>query len=140
MIVKLINILNEMRVNKPKIKGSVNFNLFSNLNNTYPVKTLSDNFEEIINILKKINPQIPSKMLLSHSGIYEDVFSTLWEKQIDQPTLKEFLQEYFTWLYANLYDPEAPEPNEFNTKEQELFVNYILEKRKWLKFENSTFF
>jgi hypothetical protein len=133
---KLIDILKEIAIKKPHI---VKLNLPSNLDDTYSIDHLDNNFGELIDNLKNINFQIPSEKFIDHDGIYEDVFDSFYAENITQSTLREFLRMYFTWLYSNLVFTEFNGNESWSEEEQKIFVDNAM-KGIWTKFKHSTDF
>lgn len=133
---KLIDILKEIAIRRPYI---VKLNLPSNLDDIYNIDYLDNNFGELIDNLKNINPQIPSEKFIDHGGIYEDVFDSFGVENITQSTLREFLRMYFTWLYSNLVFTEFNGNESWSEEEQKIFVDNAM-KGIWTKFKHSTDF
>jgi hypothetical protein len=92
--------LTEIKINKPKHFIKLNLPFKSTDNIKIPEGDLYNNWNELINDLVRLNPQINSEFFLRHHGINDDVFDDIGHQ--GEATTPEFYKIYFSWLWANL--------------------------------------
>ncbi len=135
--------LTEIKVNRPKhfIKLNLPFNS-TNSNIPIPIDELLGNFEDLVEDLIKLNPQI-AVFLTNHypgflEGIYEGIELDLETDYPDGATLKQFYEIYFEWLWAHLVanyskysDEEIDVRDEQYSHMRKEFADYAINS-KWL--------
>jgi hypothetical protein len=139
--------LTEIVVKSPNkfTKLNLPYDSSSDTNVNIPFGELIDSYDDLINDLVRLNPQIdPYFFQADNDGLYEDVLDILYTDNPDGATLLEFYKIYFQWLFSNL----IADFNKYNGDEIDERINkfsdYVDEfadnalKGKWLNVEKVT--
>lgn len=139
--------LTEIKVNSPLRFRKLNlpYDSSSDTNVTIPIGELIDAYDDLINDLIRLNPQIDSYLFqIDNDGLHEDVLDTLYTDNPDGATLKEFYKTYFQWLFSNLVIDFNKYESEEIDKRIDKFSNYVDEfadnaiQGRWLNIKGVT--
>ena len=138
--------LTEITIKPPGkfVKLNLPYDSSSDTNVVIPNEELEGAYEDLINDLVKLNPQIdPYLFQASNNGLWSDVMDTLYSNP-EGNTLIEFYKIYFRWLFSNLIaDFSKYEGGEVDQR-YDMFYEYIDEfvdnamKGRWLKIKGVT--
>ena len=141
--------LTEIKVNQPKSFKRLNLppGLPEHADTLIDVIELEEKYNDLINDLVKLNPQIdPYFFQADNYYLSDDVMDAINYDHPNGVTLKQFYEIYFTWLFANLiYDPNKYNDEELEARQEKFnhpdqrqeFANNALEGR-WLNIADVT--